>query len=92
MHLANSDALFLGVPSSLELFTDLYELTMAQAYSTEHMDQLAVFELAFRQTPATRNYIVAKDIEDVINFLTGFRLSSSDMEHLRERTEFVTIS
>ena len=25
------------------LFTDLYELTMAQAYHAEHMDQLAVF-------------------------------------------------
>jgi len=30
------------------LFTDLYELTMAQAYYAERMDQLAVFELAFR--------------------------------------------
>jgi nicotinic acid phosphoribosyltransferase len=30
------------------LFMDLYELTMAQAYATEHMDQLAVFELTFR--------------------------------------------
>ena len=31
------------------LFTDLYELTMAQAYQAERMDQLAVFELAFRE-------------------------------------------
>jgi len=38
------------------LFTDLYELRMAQAYAAEHMDQLAVFELAFRQMPANRAY------------------------------------
>ena len=41
------------------LFTDLYELTMAQAYAAERMDQLAVFELAFRKMPGNRNYIVA---------------------------------
>ena len=44
------------------LFTDLYELTMAQAYPAEHMDQMAVFELAFRKMPANRNYIVAAGI------------------------------
>jgi len=31
------------------LFTDLYELSMAQAYFAEHMDEIAVFELAFRK-------------------------------------------
>jgi hypothetical protein len=38
---------------------DLYELTMTQAYAAEHMDQLTVIELIFRQMPGNRNYIVA---------------------------------
>ena len=33
------------------LFTDLYELTMAQAYEAEGTDQEAVFALFFRKLP-----------------------------------------
>ena len=70
------------------LFTDLYELTMAQAYAAEHMDQLAVFELTFRQMPITRNYIVAAGISDVLEFLVNFRFSSEELDYLRTRGEF----
>jgi nicotinate phosphoribosyltransferase len=71
-----------------ELFTDLYELTMAQAYHAEHMDQVAVFELAFRQMPANRNYVVVNGLTDVLDFLTDFEFSSGDVEYLRRRGEF----
>ena len=50
------------------LFTDLYELTMAQAYHAEGMDQLAVFELAFRQLPPTRNFVIAAGFADILDF------------------------
>jgi len=70
------------------LFTDLYELAMAQAYAAEHMDQLAVFELTFRQMPANRNYIVAAGIGDVLDFLATFRFSSEELDYLRTRSEF----
>jgi nicotinate phosphoribosyltransferase len=33
------------------LFTDLYEITMAQAYTAEHMSGTAVFETLFRKLP-----------------------------------------
>ena len=71
-----------------ELFTDLYELTMAQAYHAEHMDQVAVFELAFRQMPANRNYIVVNGLTDVLNFLNDFHFSPEDVQYLRGRGEF----
>ena len=58
------------------LFTDLYELTMAQAYQAEGMDQFAVFELAFREMPQNRNYIVAAGFQDVLGFLDRFSLFS----------------
>jgi nicotinate phosphoribosyltransferase len=70
------------------LFTDLYELTMAQAYHAEHMDQLAVFELAFRGMPDTRNYIVAAGFDDVLDFLTNFRFTASEVDFLRARGEY----
>lgn len=64
------------------LFTDLYELTMAQAYQAEGMDQIAVFELAFREMPENRNYIVAAGFQDVLNFLTDFHFSAEDLGFL----------
>jgi len=70
------------------LFTDLYELTMAQAYAAEHMDQRAVFELTFRKMPANRNYIVAAGISDVLDFLATFRFGSEELNYLRTRSEF----
>jgi len=70
------------------LFTDLYRLTMAQAYEAEHMDQRAVFELTFRKMPENRNYIVAAGIADVLEFLANFRFSREELDYLRKRTEF----
>ena len=70
------------------LFTDLYELTMAQAYQAEGMDQLAVFELAFREMPRNRNYVVAAGFQDVLDFLTGFHFSAGEIDYLRVNGEF----
>ncbi len=70
------------------LFTDLYELTMAQAYTAEHMDQTAVFELMYRKMPANRNYIVAAGIRDVLDFLANFHFDDLDLKYLREQGEF----
>ncbi len=70
------------------LFTDLYELTMAQAYVAEHMDQVAVFELTFRQMPRNRNYIVAAGIGDVLDFLSNFHFNGEELDYLRKRGDF----
>jgi nicotinate phosphoribosyltransferase len=70
------------------LFTDLYELTMAQAYAAENMNQLAVFELTFRKMPPNRNYIVAAGIGDVLDFLSSFRFAAEELDYLRRRGEF----
>ncbi|HYL38730.1 MAG TPA: nicotinate phosphoribosyltransferase [Bryobacteraceae bacterium] len=70
------------------LFTDLYELTMAQAYFAEHMQEAAVFELAFRELPQNRNYILASGIGDVIDFVTDFRFTAGDLDYLRSLGQF----
>src|SRR5271157_2937066 len=71
------------------LFTDLYELTMAQAYAAEHMDQTAVFELTFRKMPANRNYIVAAGIGDVLEFLANFHFEDEELDYLRQQGGFL---
>ena len=73
---------------TLELFTDLYELNMAQAYYAEHMDRLAVFELAFRKLPANRQYLVVNGLSDLVEFLTGFQFCAGDLEYLRARHNY----
>jgi nicotinate phosphoribosyltransferase len=70
------------------LFMDLYELTMAQAYQAERMDQLAVFELAFREMPQNRNYIVAAGFQDVLDFLIRFHFTAEELGYLRIKGEF----
>jgi nicotinate phosphoribosyltransferase len=70
------------------LFTDLYELTMAQAYAAEHMDGTAVFELTFRKMPANRNYIVAAGIGNVLEFLANFHFEDEELNYVRQTGDF----
>jgi len=55
------------------LLTDLYELNMLQAYQTEGMQDVAVFDLFVRRLPPERNYLVACGLEDVLRYLETFR-------------------
>mgnify|MGYP006272187321 CR=1 FL=1 len=74
-------------PHSL-LFTDLYELTMMQAYHQEGMNGEAVFEVYFRQLPETRNFLIAAGIDDVIDALENLRLEEGDLDFLRRQNLF----
>lgn len=74
--------------SRFALFTDLYELTMAQAYVGEGMEDPAVFELYFRNLPQSRTYIIAAGLADVLSYLQSFRFSDDDIAFLRQRSEF----
>jgi nicotinate phosphoribosyltransferase len=61
---------------------------MAQAYQAERMDQLAVFELVFREMPQNRNYIVAAGFQDVIDFLTASTFHSKSLAICVETATF----
>ena len=75
-------------PLRSALFTDLYELTMAQAYDEEVMTDPAVFELFFRKMPDERNFFIAAGIEDVIEYLENFAVTGSDIDYLRDQDKF----
>ena len=45
------------------LLTDLYQLTMAQAYFELGMKGTAVFELFVRRLPETRSFLLAAGLE-----------------------------
>lgn len=69
---------------SSALFTDLYEVTMAQAYAAERMSGTAVFETFFRKLPQGRSYVMAAGLSDVLDFLESFRFQPADIDYLRE--------
>ncbi|MGM0517867.1 MAG: nicotinate phosphoribosyltransferase, partial [Pseudomonadota bacterium] len=74
------DALLPG--SELGLFTDLYELTMMQAYHEAAMQETAVFSLFVRRLPDTRNFLLACGVESVLEQLETLRFSDRDIDYL----------
>ncbi len=67
----------------LGLFTDLYELTMAQAYFSQGMFAPATFSLSIRRYPHNRAYFVAAGLEDVLDYLADLRFSGAGLDYLR---------
>jgi nicotinate phosphoribosyltransferase len=65
------------------LLTDLYQLTMAQAYFAEGLRENAVFELFVRTLPPSRRVLVAAGLEQVVEYLEGLRFHDHDIEYLR---------
>jgi nicotinate phosphoribosyltransferase len=74
--------------ASAALLTDLYQLTMAQAYYARGRIAEAVFELFVRKLPARRNYLVACGLEDVLHHLEGLRFGSEAIAALSRDGRF----
>jgi nicotinate phosphoribosyltransferase len=70
-------------PEDLSLFTDLYELTMAQAFFNEGMFSPATFSLFIRNYPPDRAYFVSAGLEDVLDYLSNLRFSYAGLGYLR---------
>src|SRR5579871_417144 len=64
------------------LALDLYELTMAQAYLDEGMEEVATFSLFVRRLAAGRGYLVCAGLEAVLDFLANFHFTSSELAYL----------
>jgi nicotinate phosphoribosyltransferase len=73
---------------NLGLFTDLYELTMLQAYLEEGMTDSAVFSLFVRRLPEHRNFLLACGLEPVLAYLEHLRFTNDDIAYLRSLGRF----
>ena len=67
----------------LGLFTDLYELTMAQVFFEQGMFSTATFSLFIRNHPPNRGYMVFAGLEDVLEYLEGLSFDGERSEYLR---------
>ena len=72
------------------LLTDLYQLTMLQAYHDEGLDGSAVFELFVRALPAQRNFLLLAGIEQALAFLEQLSFDSGELDWLRATGRFRT--
>ena len=75
------------------LLTDLYQLTMAQAYFELGMKHDAVFELFVRRLPETRSFLLAAGLEQALDYIEDLRFAADDITFLaslgRFRTDFL---
>ena len=67
----------------LGLFTDLYELTMAQSYFRQAMHAPATFSLTVRSYPPNRGYLVSAGLDDVLDYLSLLRFDGEAVDYLR---------
>src|SRR5215831_16675726 len=64
------------------LLTDLYQLTMAQAYFELGMKHAAVFELFVRRLPETRSFLLAAGLEQALDYIENLRFTADDIAFL----------
>lgn len=70
------------LPPCSPLLTDLYQLTMLQAYHDAGMDDVAVFEFFVRKLPPGRSFLLAAGLEQVLDFLEDLRFSDEEIDWL----------
>jgi nicotinate phosphoribosyltransferase len=64
------------------LLTDLYQLTMMQAYWREGMEEPAVFTMFVRRLPESRNYLLACGLTDALDYLERVRFTDEAIDYL----------
>ena len=64
------------------LLTDLYQLTMAQAYFREQRMESASFSLFIRSYPPNRGYFVSAGLKDVLEYLQALSFDAEALDYL----------
>lgn len=71
------------------LFTDFYQLTMAQGYfSSGRPGHPVVFELFFRKVPQEGGYCLAAGLETALDYLENLRFAPEEIDYLKSLKQF----
>ena len=70
------------------LLTDLYQLTMLQAYLERGMEAPAVFEFFVRQLPERRSFLIAAGLEQLLDYLETLRFSPRELGWMESTARF----
>lgn len=73
----------------LTLLMDFYELTMANGYFKDNkQNQIAVFDVFFRDIPDRGGYAIFAGLEKVIDYLSALTFSENELEYLKSKKIF----
>ncbi len=65
------------------VMTDLYQLTMAQAYlSSDIASKQACFYVSFRENPFKGGYAIACGLEQIVQFITSYGFGEDDCNYI----------
>ncbi|MEX0719401.1 MAG: nicotinate phosphoribosyltransferase [Balneolaceae bacterium] len=68
------------------LYTDFYELTMAQGYYLSgKYNQTAVFDYFFRKLPFHNGYVIFAGLGDLLEVLQNFHFHKDELKYLKEQ-------
>lgn len=75
-------------PGASLLLTDLYQLTMLEAYLERGMMETAVFELFVRKLPDRRGFLMAAGLEQALQFLESVSVTAGELAWLERSGRF----
>ena len=67
---------------NVALLTDLYQLTMMQAYLEEGLEGEAAFSLFVRRLPPQRNFLLACGLDDALDYLERLHFTDDALAYL----------
>lgn len=70
------------------LLTDLYQLTMIEAYLDHGETEAATFEFFVRKLPPERNFLMAAGLEQLLGYLETLRFSDDELDWLAATRQF----
>ena len=71
------------------MLLDFYELTMANGYFlSDKKDEIAYFDVFFRDVPDGGGYAIAAGLEEVIDYIKNLKFTEEDIAYLREKKLF----
>ena len=73
---------------NLSLLVDYYELTMANSYFVNQRNELATFDLFFRNNPDRGGYAIMAGLQQVIQYINELSFSDEDIAYLRSKDTF----
>ncbi len=75
--------------SNLTLLADFYELTMANGYfENDLQDRTAVFDMFFRNVPDGGGFAIMAGVEQLVDYLNRLSFEATDIEFLRSKKLF----
>ena len=75
--------------NNLTMLADFYEITMANGYLENGMDnQIAVFDMFFRRVPEDGGYAIMAGVKQLCEYIKNIKFTKEDIEYLRNRNQF----